>query len=88
MDVAADLQELVDRRGALRDRMLELRRAAPDDHDGFLRAVDQLLAVSNRIVDIVSAPPDPAGGEDGSAGAPVEGRSDEGATGGTEDDPG
>jgi hypothetical protein len=36
--------------------MLELRAQSPEDHDGFLRTVDQLLAVSNRIVDIVSAP--------------------------------
>jgi hypothetical protein len=60
VDVSADLQELVERRGALRARMLELRSDSPEDHDGFLRTVDQLLAVSNRIVEIFSAPPDAA----------------------------
>jgi hypothetical protein len=48
VDVSADLQELVERRGALRARMLELRSESPEDHDGFLRTVDQLLAVSKR----------------------------------------
>jgi hypothetical protein len=51
-----DLQELVARRGALKTRMLELRASSPDDHDGFLRTVDQLMAVSDRIVELVSRP--------------------------------
>lgn len=40
----------------LKSRMLELRANSPDDHDGFLRTVDQLMAVSDRIVELVSAP--------------------------------
>ncbi len=87
MDGAPGLQELVERRGALRARMLQLRAESPDDHDGFLRTVDQLLAVSNRIVDLVSAPPEAArpGGEDGAGGSAVEGRADQGPPGGAED---
>ncbi len=56
VDGAEDLQALVARRGALKTRMLELRASSPDDHDGFLRTVDQLMAVSDRIVDLVSSP--------------------------------
>jgi hypothetical protein len=41
----------------LKTRMLELRATSPDDHDGFLRTVDQLMAVSDRIVELVSNPP-------------------------------
>jgi hypothetical protein len=96
VDVSADLQELVDRRGALRARMLALRAESPDDHDGFLRTVDQLLAVSNRIVEIVSAPPEAPSAEAESPDTPaaavgdghpsaVEGGADQGSAGGPED---
>lgn len=56
METGTDLDELVRRRGMLKSRMLELRANSPDDHDGFLRTVDQLMAVSDRIVELVSAP--------------------------------
>jgi hypothetical protein len=56
VETGTDLDELVRRRGMLKTRMLELRANAPDDHDGFLRTVDQLMAVSDRIVELVSAP--------------------------------
>jgi hypothetical protein len=57
VETGTDLDELVRRRGMLKSRMLELRATSPDDHDGFLRTVDQLMAVSDRIVDLVSNPP-------------------------------
>jgi hypothetical protein len=60
VETGTDLDELVRRRGVLKTRMLELRANSPDDHDGFLRTVDQLMAVSDRIVDLVSNPaPEP-----------------------------
>lgn len=70
-----ELQALVDRRGALRARMVELRASDPDDHDGFLRTVDQLLAVSNEIIDRLnpSAPTAAASREEGSGGIGGEG---------------
>lgn len=40
--------------------MVELRESTPDDHDGFLRTVDQLLAVSNEIIDRLNSPAAPS----------------------------
>ena len=99
----------MDRRAALRARMVELRASDPEDHDGFLRTVDQLLAVSNEIIDRLNGTAasndtaasnssaaantgeaEPSGGDagrDGSVGpGVVEGRAQERATGGAEDD--
>jgi hypothetical protein len=95
-----EIQELVERRGALRSRMVELRASTPEDHDGFLRTVDQLLAVSNQIIDRLNGAPGPAGqpepspeASDGGAGGDgpsstglVESGAQEAAAGGAEDD--
>lgn len=86
------LQTLVERRGALRAKMSALREESPEDHDGFLRTVDQLLAVSNEIIDRLNPPAAPAEGSgaggDGPGGAgAVEGGAQEGPTGGAEHDP-
>lgn len=92
MDVSPEpqqLAELVDRRAALRARMVELRANDPEDHDGFLRTVDQLLAVSNEIIDRLngSGASGADAGRDSSVGpGAVEGGAQEPATGGAEDD--
>lgn len=83
----------MDRRGALRARMVELRANDPEDHDGFLRTVDQLLAVSNQIIDRLNGAPAGAssggGGRDGSVGSgAVERRAQEGTPGGAQDETG
>ena len=76
-----DLQALVDRRAALRARMVEMRASSPEDHEGFLRTVDQLLSVANEIIDRLSG-----SGDRAEPTGRVEGRADEGAAGGAEDD--
>lgn len=70
MEVDEEVTTLVARRAALKTRMLELRTASPDDHDGFLRVVDQLMAVCERIVDLVSGGSRPAESDESTDKAP------------------